>query len=233
MVLIDVDARVPLAERVAYCAAQSRQILEHFAPRWGRVSSIRAATPDTPPRPREIQIRLLDQPTEDGAFGYHDQQPDGTPIAYVFVGLAREFGEEWTAIASHEVLELLADPLLHRCVQIGDEVWDLEIADRVEQESYGVDGVMLSNFNYPECFEPPPSSTPGTRYDHMGTSTGPNEIRPGGYAQRYDGRGWSQVESGALSAYRTKLAEHGLGRGAARRASVGSAGNWLTRLFKR
>jgi hypothetical protein len=160
LVVVDVDAGTSLEERTAYASAQQQQVAVDLAPAW-RLEPIpvRVATPQAPPLAGEVQIRLMNQPTLAGALGYHDQLPDGTPIAYVFVGLARQCGARWESVASHEVCELLVDPYLRRCVQASDGFWDCEVADRVESDSYPILGVPMSNFNTPACFEPPADLT--------------------------------------------------------------------------
>ena len=213
-VVVDVDAKVSLVERLAYAAAQTIQNERDFEQAWGIEGlTVRVSTPEAPPLKTEIQIRLLDKPTLDGALGYHDMLDDGTPIAYVFVGLARTFGDVWTSIASHEVLELLADPFLRKSVQTKDGFEDLEICDRVERDSYTIDGVLLSNFNTPECFEPP-NTLEGVKFDFLGLSTVPDQVRPGGYKQRFDpSKGWIQINNGSMSAYRSTLSALNMTRG--------------------
>lgn len=218
LVVIDVDAQVPLLERQAYAAAQQRQLREHLAPRWGTspLVTVRVATPDAPPRAGEAQLQLIDKPTMDGAEGYHDETPDGVPVDYVFVGLARQLGQAWTSIASHEALEMSVDPFGRRAVQMPDGFWDMEVADRVEQTSYTIDNVLMSNFNTPQCFEPPQNRS-GLVFDFLNRSTQPNQVLAGGYAQRFDPhKGWTQV--GEMSAYRTTISD--VGRGARRRAKT-------------
>lgn len=211
-VVIDVDAGTTLVERQAYAAAQQRQIREHWAPSWQGDPSMcaRVAGSATDVRPGEVEIRLLKTPTLDGAIGYHDQKPDGTPIIYVFVQLAIQLGDAWTSVASHEVLEVLGDPRLRRCIEMADgTIWDAECCDRVERGTYVVDGVVLSNFNTPECFEPPATDV-GVKYDWLGQSTAPNQVLAGGYAQQFLMGGWKQ--HGMMSAYRQHLADMGIGR---------------------
>lgn len=219
-VVVDVDAGVPLAERQAYAAAQQRQLREHFAPSWdglGENDAVRAATPSEPARPDEIQVLLLaGQPDQSGAIAYHDALADGTPIIKVWVHYARLCGDAWTSCASHEVLETRGDPRLRACVELDDgTIWDREVCDRVESDVYKVDGVELSSFNTPECFEPPRDRR-GVRFDYLDLSSRPNEVRPGGYAQRYDRKGWTQV--GEMRAYRRALARAKVSRGARRAA---------------
>jgi hypothetical protein len=218
-VVVDIDAGVPLVERTAYAAAQQRQLREDFAPTWdglGLLDEVRAATPATPALAGEIQIQLHAQPpaTVQGALAIHDRLPDGTPVAHVYVALARQAGDPWTVPASHEALELRGDPRLHACVELDDgTVWDREVCDRVEGDVYTLDGVALSNFNTPEAFEP--SGAKGEQFDHLDLSTKPNEVRSGGYAQRFDpAKGWTMV--GSMRLYRAALATAGLGRPARR-----------------
>jgi len=90
-------------------------------------------------------------------------------------------------------------------------IYDCEAADRVEADSYDIDGVTVSNFNTPECFEPP-KNLHGVKFDYLGLSTKPNEIRPGGYAQKFDVHtGWHQI--GLMRPYRVVLKNMGMGRG--------------------
>ncbi len=220
VVLVDDHSGLTAGEIEEAAAALQRQVVEHLAPAWNLVATVRSAAGHSrPPDDDEIQIRLLDRPTLDNALGYHDRTDSGQPIAYVFVGLCREYGMSWTSVASHEILELLCDPYLHLCVQFDDgTIWDREVADRVEADSYLVDGVEVSNFNFPACFEPP-TNREDVRYDFLGSSTYPNEIRPGGYAQRFDpDRGWVQI--GMMRPYRLKLKELGLSRRARKTTAV-------------
>lgn len=216
-VVVNVDTSLTPTELAAYAAAQQRQIREHWAPLWQADQTMTVTVGSIIPD-GVVEIRLIRKPTQDGALGYHDQKTDGSPIIYVFVDLATALGDPWTAVASHEVLEVLGDPRLRRCIEMDDAtIWDSEACDRVEGDKYLLDYVWLSNFNTPECFEPP-AVLDGVKYDYLGLTTKPNEVRPnGGYAQeRVLGKGW--VQHGTMRAYRQHLADAGLGRGARRRA---------------
>jgi hypothetical protein len=219
-VVVDVDAHVPTDEVIAYAHAQQRQLLEHWGLYHEGLGLVRSATAH-PVEDGDVEVQLIDKPTQDGALGYHDRKPDGTPIIYVFVGLAKQLGENWTSVASHEVLEVMGDPDLNLTVEMNDGFWDHEVCDRVEQDSYVVDGVELSNFNTPACFAPP-AKLDDVKFDHLGLSKKPNDVRPGGYAQRFDPKkGWEQI--GTASEYRQAMQELGLSRGARRRAAAADA----------
>jgi hypothetical protein len=235
-VVVDVNAGTALADRVAYASAQQRQLREHFAPLWdgaGEDDEVRAATPAAPALAGEVQIQLEAQPpaTVQGALGYHDRAADGTPIIYVFVALAAQYGDVWTSVASHEVLEVRGDPRLRASVQLDDGAfWDKEVCDRVQADTYLIDGVKLSNFNTPACFEPNPSVT-REQYDYLSLSSAPNQVRPGGYAQKFDSsKGWTMVS--AMRGYRAYLAALGMGRPARRTARHAHPG-LLARIWRK
>lgn len=219
-VVVNVDTSVSSAEMALYAAAQQRQIREHWAPLWQADPTMTVNVQGTSPvAPGLVEVRLIKRPEKAGnMLGYHDQKPDGTPVIYVYVELAQSFGDPWTTVASHEVLEVLGDPRMRRCIEMDDgTIWDAEVCDRVEGDKYLLDGAWLSNFNTPECFEPPADLT-GVVYDYLKLTTKPNQVRSnGGYAQeRVPGKGW--VQHGAMRGYRQFLADAGLGRGARRRA---------------
>lgn len=221
--VVDLSNAIALAELEAYAAAQQTQLREHYAAVYdgdGIEDEVRVAGPvgsATAVQPGEVVIVL--HPNADGApegaLAVHGIAPDGTPTCDVYLDLVAKYGDEWTATASHEVLEARADPRLHACVELDDgSIWDREICDRVEAMSYPVNGVPLSNFNTPGCFEP--SGVAGEGFDWLGASTVPNQILEGGYAQRFDlATGWTQV--GMMRGYRKELARRGLSRGSKRR----------------
>lgn len=218
IVVVDVDSGTPLAEIQAYVAAQEKQLLEHFGPLWGVIATIRAATPEHPPREDEWRMELRRVPTIDGALGFHDQTDAGNPILYVFPELCAQDGTSWTSCASHEILEALADPLLNRCYQspIDGSINAGEVCDAVETKIYKVDGVELSDFVTPQYFSPP-KNLAGVKLDWLGAVTSPYQILDGGYGQTYDAtKGWTQLGPSPKRAYRVFVDQLGLSRGARR-----------------
>jgi hypothetical protein len=214
--LVDVNGSHDAAWLAAYCVAQQQQLREHFAACFdGDGDSDEVSLPRANYTADQI-IRIEHAPpNEEDALGFHE-----LGLIHVFDDLATATGTSLSSILSHEVLEARADPRLHACVELDDgTIWDREICDRVEADSYfmlvGDAKIELSNFNTPACFEPPPNLE-DVAFDWLRLSTRPNEVRPGGYAQRFDlAHGWIQV--GEMRAYRAKLAALGLGRGSKRR----------------
>lgn len=212
--IYDVDSGVDPHEIFLAAAALQRQVLEHFSPHWGIFGSVRAVVATSPtPRDTEWVIELRKVPTIEGALGFHDEQPNGTPLLYVFPELCAQDNTSWTSCASHEILEALADPFLRRCTQANTgEIWALEVCDAVEADTYKIDTIEVSNFCLPEWGEPPSNLT-GVSFDYLNRCTKPYEIRPGGYGQTYDSAkgGWQQV--GQMRSYRKTIHGLGLSRG--------------------
>lgn len=166
----------------------------------------------------------------DGVLGYHDLTAAGKPFGVVFTSLSEKLGEPWSATLSHEVLEMVADPEANRYA-VGshpseDRVvfyW-YEVCDPVQDETYTVDGVAVSNFVLPLYFTPVDEANNLTRNDFMratgrkGGALSSLWLAPGGYAGFFD------PESGeheVVFADQRSKARHAArqGLGSARRAS--------------
>lgn len=238
--VVDVDVGLPTDEKLAYALAQTIQLQQHLAPAWNadRSQTVRVAIPAAPPLKGEVQIRLMKNATQAGALGYHDQQPDGTPIIYVFVLLAKQYGDAWTSVASHEVGEVLGDPRLRRSTQTSKGFCALEICDAVEADIYIIEvtvgpsvwKVAMSNFCLPAWFEPS-QSNPGEKYDYLGLCKTPGEVRGGGYAQYFDQQtGWQMVNQMRVPGYRDDLRKMGIGRSTKRTGPVKRP--WWKRLLR-
>ena len=202
--LVDHTGKFRFGELSRAAEALQTQVMRDFALPppfgWGLPAAIRVAPS---PLPHEWELGLFTDPDQPGALGYHDETPAGTPLAKVFPFIAP--AEPWTSIASHEILEMLADPMCCRAAQAPDgRFWALEVCDAVEQDLYKIDDVMVSNFVLPTYLEPPRKVT--GKLDHLGLLKKPYEIRPGGYGQYFEpGRGWQQVNADRRSAYRESL----------------------------
>lgn len=226
--IVDLGGDMNAGELAAYAAAQQTQLNVHYASVYdgdGIDDTVHVSSAAAPFDPKGDECPIYfhkTAPTDgpdaapQGALAVHGLGPNGLPTCDVYRDLIEAANDNVWSAASHEVLESRTDPRLHACVELDDgTIWDREICDRVESDSYEVSGVPLSNFNTPACFEP--TGVAGEFYDWMKLSTKPNEIREGGYAQEFTlGNGWT--EHGEKSAYRAELDRRGLSRGARRRA---------------
>lgn len=184
--------------------AINRQIAEDFSPYWHMHATLRlegrsTAKPNTtrlPDMRGDAVLYLWDEHDGEDALGYHDKTHRGIPYGFVFTELAKEVDEKWTVTLSHEALELLGDPEVNLLVQgahpsNASQVvfhW-FEMCDAVQDETYSIDGVEVSNFVLPLYFTGEQES--GSRNDYLGRLKGKNALRsfginPGGYIGFYN-----------------------------------------------
>lgn len=207
VVLLDhPDSGADSATLAAMTTALQQQVQLDFAPYYHVSCTVEIGDASKPAPTDAWVIGLFSDPDQPGALGYHDTTPSGMPLAKVFPKLDAQDGSPLSVTVSHELLEMLADPLLAKAVQstIDGRFWAYEICDAVENDQYpGLGDVALSNFVTPQYFEPP-QDLDGVKLDYMGLCAKPYEVRPGGYMQ-YFSDGWHQVinQEKARRAYRS------------------------------
>lgn len=189
--------------------AINRQVAEDFYPYWNMTATLRlegvsTRMPDYE-NSRDMQgegiIYLWDKCDVSNALGYHEANYRGIPYGMVFVDISTEVQENWTVTFSHEVLELIGDRQANQLVR-GPDPFDRrrkvyhwrEMCDAVQDESYVIDGIEVSNFVLPLYFTEDAES--GSRNDFLGTTYRDTKgklrmlesfgINPGGYIGFYD-----------------------------------------------
>ena len=180
---VDID----LTEIVRVSAAVQKQVTRDFSPIWDIQATVDGfATLDQIPLGYWPVMIMQDV---QGAAGFH-QDKNGQPFAVV------EAGDSWSLTASHEVLEMLADPFGNRVVagpspkpDQGRVEFLVEVCDPSEDQefAYTVNDVLVSDFYTPHYFDP--VSQDGVRYSFNGKVTNPREVPRGGYLS------WHELES--------------------------------------
>lgn len=144
---------------------------------------------------------FLDNADQAGALAYHDLTPDGLPIAKVFVKTTLADKQLVSVAASHELVEMLVDPAINLMTTGPDSttIYAYESADPVEELSFPVDGIQMSDFVYPSYFED--FHQPGSvQFDHLNQVNKPFQILAGGYQITFKNGNWSQVFGSAAKA---------------------------------
>jgi hypothetical protein len=85
------------------------QINRDFASTWGLDADLAFFSSDEHPSDA-WRIGIFDNSDQAGALGYHDVTIEGLPLGEVFAKTTMDFGGHWTVTASHELLEMHADP---------------------------------------------------------------------------------------------------------------------------
>jgi hypothetical protein len=167
-------------------AALQKQLTRDFSPLWEV-----QATVDAFPRLEDVPVGYwplivkadINQP---GAAGVH-MDKDGQPFALVTMS------DSWSLTASHEMLEMLADPFGNRVIAgaspkrgQGRVEFLVEVCDPSEAAEFGYtsNDVLVSDFYTPHFFDPVVS--PATRYSFTGAIKQPRTILRGGYISWHD-----------------------------------------------
>jgi hypothetical protein len=175
----------------AAAAALQRQVSEHFAPAWGVDATLTLVAAGAKPLPGSWWLVILDDSDQAGALGYHDLTDEAMPLGKVFVRTAQDAKVKWTITASHELLELLADPAINLtvCTTANDHLvlYAYEICDPCQADEFGyaIDGVAVSDFLFPSWFETFHRSG-AVPLDYCGHISAPLKLLPGGYANVLD-----------------------------------------------
>jgi len=141
---------------------------------------------------------FLDNADQPGALAYHDLTPDGLPLAKVFVKTTLKNGDLVSVSASHELVEMLVDPAINMMTTGPDPkiIYAYESADPVEDLSFSVNGIPMSDFVYPAYFEAFHKAG-SVRFDHLNKVTKPFQILSGGYQIIFKNGKWGQVYGSA------------------------------------
>jgi hypothetical protein len=167
-------------------AALQKQVTRDFGPIWEIDATVDAfeSLDDVPLGVWPILVGDEGQ----GGGGVHLDR-NHQPFALV------DFTRQWTLTASHECLEMIADPFGNRTVA-GDSLIEsqgrveflVEVCDPCEAPrfAYRVNGVLVSDFYTQRFFDPPDPAGTAIRYDFRGHIRAPREVLQGGYVSWRD-----------------------------------------------
>lgn len=194
--------------------ALQSQVHDHFAPAWGIDADLTFVPSGSQPAAGSWWLVILDNSDQAGALGYHDVTSEGLPLGKVFAGSDLQYGYEWTVTASHELLEMLADPEINLTVFVQSAVdkgilYAYEVCDACEADQFGyqIGGTLVSDFVLPSWFES--FRAPGSaQFDYASQIGQPFELLAGGYIGVFDvtaGTGWHQITAeGAPCTYQMR-----------------------------
>lgn len=166
--------------------ALERQANEQFCPAWELVPGLVVPIPDgtdIKSVPASGVITIYDDADQQGVLGDHELVR-GMATGRVFAKTILDAGGSlddgaWSvsAVLSHEHLEILGDPYANWWSDhpSGDAV-ALEVCDPVEDESYEIGDISVSNWVTSRWFREGPGP-----YDWMGTRLHPYDVSRGGY----------------------------------------------------
>lgn len=169
-------------------------ITEHYAPVWGTPATLEIGSAS---EYGSWALEFWDNADQPGALAYHDLTPEGMPLAKVFVKTDMENGADISVSASHELAEMLVDPMINlsaeRVFSNDATIYAYETADAVEGNPFFlINGLKMSNFVYPSWFEDF-HLLGSVQFDHLKTLDKPFEISPEGYMPVFVGGQWTTI----------------------------------------
>ena len=185
--LVSDTPSVTLPQVTAVAAALQKQVTRDFGPIWSVNATVNAFDALESVPVDYWPVILRDDIQEPGAAGYHTDD-HGQPFSLVQVD------NTWPLTASHETLEMLADPFGNRTIAgapppqapapisgFNRVVYLLEVADPCEsdQYSYKVNGVQVSDFLTQHDYDP--NGAAGVRYSFRNHIREPHTVLEGGY----------------------------------------------------
>jgi hypothetical protein len=193
------QATVPLGVDLNKLISAMQNYVDNFvAPVWGTPAKLQKSTGFLK---GAWAVVFLDNADQAGALAYHDLTPDGLPISKVFVKTTLDDKQLVSVSASHELVEMLVDPAINMMTTGPDPklMYAYESADPVEELSFAVDGIEMSDFVLPSYFESF-HKTGSVQFDHLDKVTKPFEVLTGGYQIIFKNGKWSQVFGSELKA---------------------------------
>ena len=175
----------------ALVAAMQAFVDQYVAPVWGTPAKLVKSKGYVKGAWAMVFLDNADQP---GALAYHDLTPDGMPQSKVFVKTTLDNHDLVSVSASHELVEMLVDPAINMMTTGPDAkvIYAYESADPVEQLSFKVNGIPLTDFVYPAYFEVFHKAG-SVRFDQLRKVGKPFQILPGGYQIVFKNGKWSQI----------------------------------------
>jgi hypothetical protein len=151
---------------------------QYFLPVWGYPLTLYNTSKA---KRSDWQFVYFDDADSAGALGYHDLTQKGQPISKIFVKTTIADKQQVSVTACHELFEMAIDPIANLWAEAKDGTeYAYEMCDAVEDDTFNVDGVPMSNFLHPSWFEPF-KHPPGTKFDHLGRLKKPFSMTKGGY----------------------------------------------------
>jgi hypothetical protein len=185
--LVPDSPSVTLANISAVAAAIQKQVTRDFGPVWGIEATVDAFDKLESVPVDYWPVIVRDDIKEPGAAGFHTDD-NGQPFSLV------QADPGWELTASHEALEMLADPFGNRTVAgpppsgspkpVSDfkrVTYLVEVCDPCESDkcAYEVNGVQLSDFLTTHYYDPGGAS--GVQYSFRGNIKEPHTVLEGGY----------------------------------------------------
>ncbi|HUA21088.1 MAG TPA: hypothetical protein VMB25_20210 [Bryobacteraceae bacterium] len=185
--LVSDTTSVSFSDVSVVAAALQKQASRDFGPIWQVNATVNAFESLESVPVDYWPVILRDDIDSPGAAGFHTDD-NGQPFSLV------QADDTWPITASHETLEMLADPFGNRTIAgapppqasgaaagLHRVLYLVEVCDPCEDGrfGYGVNGQHLSDFITPHYYDP--NGSAGIQYSFRGSITAPHTVQEAGY----------------------------------------------------
>ena len=183
--LVSETSHVSFKRLTSVAAALQKQVTRDFGPLWNVRATVDAFDSLESVPVDYWPVIIQDDINEPGAAGFHTDD-QGQPLSLV------QYDAGWAVTASHETLEMLADPFGNRTVagdpppqmpangpKLDRVIYLVEVCDPCETITYTVNGQHMSDFITGHYYDP--DSGPHVRYSFRGKVKAPHTVLDGGY----------------------------------------------------
>ena len=169
-----------MSEMSQVAAAIQKQVMRDFGPAWDIEATV-GAFPSLEDVPTDYWKATVIADIGSSAYGFHRTET-GQPYALI------QWRDHWSISASHEILEMLADPGGDRLIagqsphpEQGRVQFLVEVCDPCADDAYHytVNNVPVSCFYTKRYFDP--VTAPGVQYSFTEDINEPRKVLPGGY----------------------------------------------------
>lgn len=205
------------AQVQTWIAAVQQQCDTDVAAAWGNTVQLVFVTPNTiTPPAADWYCGIFDNTNQAGAIGWHAVGKNNEPLIEIFVETAIQANVPPESVFSHEIIESIgdanADTIVQNCLTTTGQacVMFQELCDPVENNSYQINGLNMSDFVTKAWFQ---QGSTGP-WDKLGQTTKPFQLLPGGYMEysTNGGRSWNQevdnTNAPSMKAYRENIGEY-------------------------
>lgn len=159
-------------------AALSHQLHYHVAPAYRKQATPVVWCGKNAAPVGSWPIVALPKPDVQGALGYHDVDPNGLPYGRIFPSVCAQAHVTVESVFSHEVIEADVDPFANDWSDMGTSCVAHEASDPVQNSSYEINGIEVSNFVTRLWFD---SQAKSGTFDYLKHLTHPLQVETGGY----------------------------------------------------
>jgi len=187
----------------SFIPALQTQLSRDFGPAWGKFGQlVWVDIKSTKPSPGAWWLVFLDNSDQAGALAYHDLTDEGKPLSKVFAATDLAYNASISVSASHEIVEMMADPDINLAAFTTRGIYAYEPADPTEDDQFGYDinGVKVSDFVYPAWFE----AFANQKYDQCGHVSKPLQLLRGGYISVFGRQGWTEITAEGMPILRSR-----------------------------